>query len=132
MLAAGIAWGVYSLRGKNAGDPISATSGNFVRALPMALVLAAAALPSLRFDRAGVAYALISGAITSALGYIIWYAALPKLRAASAATVQLTVPVIAALGGILLLGEPFTLRFALAGIAVLGGIALVLAERVRV
>jgi drug/metabolite transporter (DMT)-like permease len=84
-----------------------------------------------RIDLAGVSYAMISGAITSGLGYVIWYSALQDLKAASAATVQLSVPVLAATGGILLLGEPLTLRYLLASIAILGGVALVVLEKNR-
>jgi drug/metabolite transporter (DMT)-like permease len=129
MLSAGVAWGVYSLRGKGAHDPLAATAGNFARALPFALLLSAIFLPSVRFDTAGVAYAVLSGAIASGVGYAIWYTALPALRSATAATVQLSVPVIAAAGAILLLGEPLTLRFLIAAVAVLGGIALVVTAR---
>lgn len=129
MLAAGVAWGVYSLRGKNAGDPAAATAGNFLRAVPLAVVLSVVLLPWARLDRAGMGYAALSGAFASGVGYAIWYTALPSLKAASAATVQLSVPVLAAAGGILFLGEPVTLRFLLASVAVLGGIALVMIER---
>ena len=125
MLGAGVAWGVYSLRGKAVGDPTAATAGNFLRAVPFAGALSVVLLASMRVDRAGIGYAMVSGAITSGLGYVIWYSALPGLKATSAATVQLSVPVLAAAGGILLLGEPLTLRFLLAAITVLGGIALV-------
>jgi drug/metabolite transporter (DMT)-like permease len=131
MLSAGVAWGIYSLRGKNAGDPASATAGNFLRAVPMAAVLSATLWPWARLDRTGIGYAIISGAIASGVGYAIWYAVLPTLRAAGAATIQLSVPVLAAAGGILLLGEPITLRAVLASVAVLGGIALVAMERRR-
>jgi drug/metabolite transporter (DMT)-like permease len=125
MLGAGVAWGAYSLRGKAAGDPTNATAGNFLRAAPFAATLSIALLPWARFDRAGLTYALFSGAVASGLGYVIWYTVLPGLKAASAATVQLSVPVLAAGGGILLLGEPLTPRFVFASIAILGGIALV-------
>ena len=129
MLSAGVAWGVYSLRGKTAGDPIAATSGNFLRAVPFAALVSVIMLPKMHLDSLGVIYAVISGAITSGLGYVIWYAALAGLKAASAATVQLSVPVLAASGGILLLGEPITLRYVIASIAVLGGIFLVVTEK---
>ena len=129
MLAAGIAWGAYSIRGKAGGDPLRATAGNFLRATPMALLLSLTMARSANWDNAGVIYAIISGAIASGVGYAIWYTALPGLKATGAATVQLSVPVIAALGGILFLGEPLTLRFVLASIAVLGGIFLVIVER---
>ncbi|HYJ03979.1 MAG TPA: DMT family transporter [Chthoniobacterales bacterium] len=125
MLAAGVAWGVYSLRGRGTGDAISATAGNFLRAVPLAVVLSVAFILRMHVDAAGIGCAVLSGAIASGVGYVIWYTALPSLKAASAATVQLAVPVLTAAGGILLLGEPLTLRFLLASIAVLGGIALV-------
>jgi drug/metabolite transporter (DMT)-like permease len=129
MLSAGIAWGVYSLRGKGGGDPLRATAGNFLRAVPLAVLLSLVAWRSADFDRAGIGYAVASGALASGIGYAIWYTALPALKATGAATVQLSVPVLAAAGGIAFLGEPITLRFALASIAVLGGIALVIFER---
>lgn len=129
MLSAGVAWGIYSLRGKGVADATAATAGNFLRAAPMALLLSGAFLPWAQLDRAGVGYAIISGAITSGLGYVIWYAALPGLKAASAASVQLSVPVLTAVAGILFLGESITLRFVIASAAVLGGIALVVLER---
>jgi drug/metabolite transporter (DMT)-like permease len=126
MLGAGAAWGVYSLRGKGAGDPTRVTAGNFARAVPMALVMGLLTLNHATLDGVGVAYALASGALTSGIGYAIWYTALPGLKATHAATIQLSVPVIAALGGIALLGEPLTLRLVLAAITILGGIALVI------
>lgn len=129
MLGAGLAWGVYSLRGKGETRPVAATAGNFLRAVPFAALVSLAWLPWARLDSLGAACAVISGALTSGLGYVIWYSALPGLKAASAATVQLSVPLLAAAGGILLLGEPLTLRFAFASIAILGGIALVVWER---
>ncbi len=125
MLGAGLAWGIYSLRGKAAGDPTGATTGNFLRAVPMTAIVSIILFRSAHLDRAGIGYAVLSGAIASGLGYVIWYMALSGLKAASAATVQLSVPVLAAGGGILLLGEPLTLRFLCASVAVLGGIALV-------
>jgi drug/metabolite transporter (DMT)-like permease len=129
MLSAGVAWGIYSLRGKSTRDAIAATAGNFIRSVPFAAVMSAVALPSIRLNGTGLVYAIISGAITSGLGYVIWYGALPHLNNASAATVQLSVPVLAATGGIILLGEPITLRYVVASIAVLGGIALVVVEK---
>lgn len=126
MLGAGVAWGIYSLRGKGAGDPICATAGNFIRAVPFCAVLSLAMLSFASLDRAGFWFAVASGAVTSGLGYVIWYTALRGLTATSAATVQLSVPVIAAIGGILFLGEIVTLRLLLASVAVLGGVALVI------
>lgn len=129
MLGAGVAWGVYSLRGKGAGNPTRITAGNFMRAVPIALVLSIITLPHFALDTLGIVYAVLSGALTSGIGYAIWYAVLPELKAAHAATVQLSVPVIVALGGILFLHEPLTLRAVLASIAILGGIALVILEK---
>ena len=129
MLTAGVAWGVYSLRGKGGRDPLAATAGNFLRAAPMTLVLSVLFLPAARFDWRGAVYAIVSGAFASGVGYAVWYNALPGLRAASAAAVQLSVPVLAALGGIILLAEPLTWRFFIASVCILGGIALVVIEK---
>jgi drug/metabolite transporter (DMT)-like permease len=125
MLGSGIAWGIYSLRGRGAGDPTGVTAGNFLRATPIALAMALAMPGRSSPDAAGVMYAIASGALASGIGYAIWYAALPKLKATTAATVQLSVPLIAALGGIAFLAEP------LASIAILGGIAMVIGRRGR-
>ena len=130
MLGAGVAWGIYSLRGKGSGDPTRVTAGNFLRAVPLAAALSLITSNGATLDNAGVGYAVASGALASGLGYAIWYSVLPALKATNAATVQLSVPVIAALGGILFLGEAITLRLVLASIAILGGIALVI-RRVR-
>ncbi len=129
MIGAGVAWGIYSLRGKGAGDPTRVTAGNFIRAVPLALGLSLLTLNSASVDGAGVAYAVASGALTSGLGYALWYSVLPALKSTHAATVQLSVPVIAALGGVALLAEPLSLRLAVASAAVLGGIALVVVEK---
>lgn len=131
MTLAGIAWGVYSLRGRGGNDPAASTAGNFARAAPMALGLSLVTLSQAWADSAGIAYALASGALASGIGYVIWYMAMPQLRAASAASVQLSVPVIAAVGGVLFLGEAITPRLVYASIAILGGIALVIAGRRR-
>ncbi|WP_036187260.1 DMT family transporter [Marinobacterium lacunae] len=133
MAGAGIAWGVYSLRGRGAGDPSLATAGNFIRAVPMAVALAAMGWisGSLNLDLYGMFWATASGALASALGYLIWYAVLPHISAANAATIQLSAPVIAAIAGVLLLGEAVTLRLLLASAAILGGIALVIQQRAR-
>ncbi|MCP5425667.1 MAG: DMT family transporter [Gammaproteobacteria bacterium] len=125
MLGAGVAWGVYSLRGKGAGDPLRVTGGNFLRAAPLALVLGVALSSQASWDYAGVGYAFISGALASGMGYAIWYTVLPFLKSTTAATVQLSVPVIAALGGVIFLREPLTLRLLAASAAIVGGIALV-------
>ena len=126
MLGAGVCWGVYSLRGRAGGDPTAATAGNFLRALPFALLLSVLTLDEARLDADGLWLAIASGALTSGLGYAIWYRVLPALRASSAASLQLSVPVLTAVAGVLLLAEPLSLRLVLASLAVLGGIALVL------
>ncbi len=131
MLGAGVAWGVYSLRGKGAGDPTQVTAGNFLRAVPIAAALSAIMFNRASLDNAGFWCAVSSGALASGIGYAIWYTALPALKATQAATVQLCVPVIAALGGIVFLGEPITLRLVLASAAILGGIVLAILEKQR-
>jgi drug/metabolite transporter (DMT)-like permease len=131
MAVAGLCWGIYSLRGRGSADPLGATAANFVRAAPLCLLASAAAAlvtaPAARLD--GVLLAVASGAVTSGLGYVVWYAALRGLTAMRAALAQLTVPVIAAAGGVLLLGEQLTPRLLLAAVLVLGGIALALTAR---
>jgi len=131
MISAGVAWGIYSLRGKGAGDPTWVTAGNFLRAAPVgiALSLCVFLVKGASLEPAGFWYAVASGAITSGIGYAIWYTALPALKATTAATAQLSVPVIAALGGIAFLGEPVTPRLLLASGAILGGIALVVLQK---
>lgn len=129
MIAAGVAWGAYSLRGRGAGDATAKTAGNFMRAVPFALVLSVIMLRDAHADATGIACAVLSGALTSGIGYAIWYTALPHLRAASAATVQLSVPALAAIAGIVLLGESPTWRLLFATLATLGGIALVVRSR---
>lgn len=130
MVLAGAAWGVYSLRGKGAGEPTLVTAGNFWRAAVLALVLSAVMQASTvlyaSWDAEGLAYAVASGAVTSGLGYALWYSVLPALKATQAATIQLSVPVLAALGGVTLLGEVMNEQFVLASVATLGGIALVI------
>lgn len=129
MTVSGVAWGLYSLRGRGAGDPLIATAGNFARAVPFALAGSLAFAGSTVLDPAGIGWAIASGAATSGMGYAIWYAVLPSLAATTAATVQLTVPAIASLMAVAFLGEALTLRLVLASIAILGGIALVIAWR---
>lgn len=125
MLSAGVAWGVYSLRGRGAGDPTAVTAGNFVRAAVLAVPLVLAALPWAQVDAAGLLWALCSGAVTSGLGYAVWYTALKGLHPTSSASVQLSVPVLTALGGVAFLSEPLTLHLTLCSAAILGGIAAV-------
>ena len=133
MAIAGVAWGVYSLRGRGVADPLAATAGNFARAAPLALLMSAVFIINARAyaNEAGVALAIASGALTSGIGYVIWYAALSKLTAMRAATVQLSVPLIAAFGGVAFLSEAITPRLATASATILGGIAMVLTSRSR-
>ena len=131
MILSGIAWGAYSLLGRGSSDPLAATAGSFIRAMPIAAVLCLVAFPSLEWDRPGVIYALLSGGLTSGVGYAIWYAVLPRLAATQAASIQLSVPLLTALAGSLLLSEPLTGRLLVAGLTILGGIVLVLLARSR-
>tara|TARA_B100000446_G_scaffold64712_1_gene61310 strand:- start:1996 stop:2841 length:846 start_codon:yes stop_codon:yes gene_type:complete len=126
MLAAGIAWGVYSLKGKGAKFPIEATAGNFIRATPLALVLLVIFWPGGEFHAEGMAYAVASGAIASALGYALWYSILVHIAAIKAATLQLSVPVLAVFAGWVFLDETVTLRIILSSLAVIGGVAMVI------
>ncbi len=129
MLLAGVAWGVYSIRGRGAGDPLQVTAGNFLRACAFAALSSLAAVAQMHLDAAGVAFAMLSGALTSGVGYAIWYTALRGLSGTVAAGVQLSVPPIAALAGVLWLGEPLSSRLVVASAVILGGIALVIRGR---
>ncbi|HKI62688.1 MAG TPA: DMT family transporter [Mariprofundaceae bacterium] len=129
MLGAGIAWGIYSLRGKGKGNPLEVSAGNFLLAVPITLALSLMMLNDFSPDIVGVMYGIASGAVASGLSYAIWYMVLPALKATHAATVQLSVPVVAAAGGVIFLAEPITLRLAIASAAILGGIALVILEK---
>ena len=129
MAVAGVAWGVYSLRGRGVANPLRATADNFARAVPLALAVSVVCAHDFRISTTGSVLAVASGAITSGIGYVIWYAALRGLTAMSAATVQLSVPVLAAIGGATLLAEEITLRLVVASLATLGGIALVLVQK---
>lgn len=126
---AGIAWGAYSLLGRSVSDPTRATAWNFVLSVPLVLFTSALFFDRFEVSQAGVALAVVSGALASGVGYVIWYAALRGLAATSAATVQLSVPVIAAIGGTLFLSEAVTARLLIASIATLGGVAIVLRQR---
>lgn len=133
MAVAGMAWGVYSLRGRGVADPLAATAGNFMRAAPLALLMSVVFIAGFRAHAslAGIVLAVASGAITSGIGYVVWYAALRKLTAMRAATVQLSVPLIAACGGVAFLSEAITPRLIAASVAILGGIAMVLSGKSR-
>ena len=121
MAAAAMGWGVYSLVGRRATDPLAETGANFLCAAPLALLIWVVMPGSMSFQ--GAVLAVISGAITSGLGYALWYSVLPKLEASVAALAQLTVPVIATVGGVLLLGEVATARLVMASALVIGGVA---------
>lgn len=134
MASAGLAWGIYSLRGKGSGDATRVTAGNFARTVPMAVTasLLVGVLPlglTVSLDAWGMINAIASGALASGVGYAIWYSVLPSLKSVQAASVQLSVPVIAALGGILFLGETVGWRLVIASVAILGGIALVIRDK---
>jgi drug/metabolite transporter (DMT)-like permease len=129
MLTSGAAWGMYSLLGRNQPHPAAATAGNFLRSLPFTLMLSLFALPWTRLDAPGVIYAVLSGAVTSALGYVLWYRVLQHMRAITASTVQLSAPVLAAFGGIMFLGEALTRDLLIASVLIIGGIWLVLHKR---
>jgi drug/metabolite transporter (DMT)-like permease len=130
MLGAGAAWGAYSLLGRRSGDAVAANAAAFAATLPLALRASGAAvlLDVAHVSRAGVLLALVSGALTSGLGYVLWYAALRGLTATRAAVVQLSVPPLAATGGVLVLGERFSIRLLVASLLILGGIALAIRQ----
>ncbi len=129
MAIAGFGWGIYSLRGRGVADPLRSTARNFLLAVPLGVVVSLVFAGHFHMQPQGAALAVASGAVASGLGYVIWYAALRGLSATSAATVQLSVPVIAAFGGVVLLSEAVTLRLLVASATILGGIAIVLTQR---
>ena len=131
MAVAGVAWGVYSLLGKGVCDPIAATASSFIFSVPLVLFISLLFFNEVHISSVGVGLALLSGMAASACGYMIWYAALPALRTSVAASVQLSVPVFAALGGAILLSEDITIRMLLSSVATLGGIAIVIRSKER-
>jgi drug/metabolite transporter (DMT)-like permease len=131
MAAAGLAWAVYTLLGRAAGDPLPATARAFLGAVPLALVAAFLSIGRLQFTPRGALLAVLSGTVASGLGYVAWYAALPGLTNTRAAAVQLSVPVLAAAGGVLVLGETITPRLLVAATAILGGVALTFRARFK-
>jgi len=136
MAVAGAAWGVYSLAGRRGGDPLAGTAANFVAAAGVAVIGSGvialwSGAGALQMDARGAALAVLSGAVTSGLGYALWYSVLPRLTAAGAGAAQLSVPVIAMAGGAVFLGEAITRDFVLGAVIVLGGVALSLGRRGR-
>ncbi len=131
MLLAGLAWGIYSLKGRGVANPLAQTASNFARTVPMTLLASLAFFPVARLSATGLVLAAVSGALASGLGYVLWYQALAGLSAVNASVIQLAVPVLAAVGGIVLLGEELTWRFGLASAMVLGGIGLALRAAAR-
>jgi drug/metabolite transporter (DMT)-like permease len=131
MALAGFSWGVYSLRGRNTVNSLQQTTDNFLRTVPMVVAVSLLARSQFHVQRAGILLAIASGALASALGYVVWYAALRGLTATRAAAVQLLVPILAALGGIVFLAEAISTRLVLSAVMVLGGIALTLIGRER-
>jgi drug/metabolite transporter (DMT)-like permease len=129
MAIAGIAWGSYSLFGKSAADPLEATANNFIWSIPLVLITSLIFMGDIHLSSRGVVIAALSGAVASGLGYVVWFMALRGLSYTRAATVQLSVPVIAALGGLAFLSEELSLRLVLASLATLSGITIVLAQR---
>jgi len=129
MTVAGIAWGIYTLQGRGSSDPLGDTCYNFLRTTPLVLMLAILVLPEAQFSTEGILLAVVSGAIASGIGYTIWYAALGGISTTQAAVVQLSVPVIAALGGVVFSAETITWRMTSSGALILGGILLVVLGR---
>lgn len=131
MAIAGIAWGAYTLRGRLSQNPTASTTWNFVGAVPMAVIVLLFASGSIKFETGGIVLAILSGALSSGVGYAIWYATLPYLSPTQAANVQLSVPVIAAFGAVFTMGEAISLRLVIASVLTLGGIALVIFAKTK-
>jgi drug/metabolite transporter (DMT)-like permease len=131
MAVAGVAWAVYTLVGRGTADPLAANARSFLWSTPLAMLLVAIGRAPVHATPRGITLALVSGAITSGLGYAIWYRALPALTVTQAAVAQLSVPVIAAVGAVLTLGETLSMRLIVAGLAVLSGVGIVLSARSR-
>ncbi|MGJ8655323.1 MAG: DMT family transporter [Akkermansiaceae bacterium] len=129
MFASGIAWAIYSLRGKGSANPTSTTARNFILSIPFTIILSIITINQASINPLGITTAILSGAITSGLGYVLWYQVLPSLKSTTAATVQLSVPVIAAFAGVIFLQESITPRLTLASATILGGIALVIIQK---
>lgn len=131
MTTAGIAWGVYSLRGRSIADPTAVTADNFLRSVPMVIVVCVVTASSIIISAKGVILAALSGGVTSGLGYVFWYSALRELTATRAAVAQLLVPLIAATGGVVILSEQVSLRLMLSSIMIIGGVGAIFLSRNR-
>jgi len=129
MTIAGIGWGIYTIKGRSSANPLSDTAYNFIRSIPLVIVLAAFTFQYAHISGEGILLAIISGGITSGIGYTIWYTALGGLSATLAAVVQLSVPVIAALGGVIFVSEQISMRLTLSALLILGGILMVILGR---
>ncbi len=125
MTVAGIAWGIYTLKGRGSGDPLMDTTYNFLRTVPLVTILAIIAVKNAHYSTEGILLAILSGSIASGIGYTIWYIALGGLSTTQAAVVQLSVPVIAALGGVIFVSEAVTLHLTVSATIILGGILIV-------
>ena len=125
MTVAGIAWGIYTLKGRGSKNPLMDTAYNFIRTIPFVVILAISTMDNIHYSSEGIVLALIAGGVTSGIGYTIWYIALGGLSSTQAAVLQLSVPVIAALGGVVFVSEAITFRFTISAALVLGGILLV-------
>lgn len=127
MATAGASWGFYSVRGRGVDDPVAATAGNFVRSVPMVAAAVLITLPTIAMSPKGVLLAVLSGSLASGLGYVLWYTAMGGLSTTQASIVQLSVPVLAAVAGVVLLSEEVTVRLVVSGAAILGGVAVAVA-----
>lgn len=132
MAFAGIAWGFYTLRGKGSENPLADTAGNFLRSVPMVVLFALPFLPNIQLSQKGILLAVLSGAVASGIGYSVWYAALQFHTATRAAILQLSVPILAAIGGVIFLSEIISVRLILAAILIVGGIGLAIIGRKRI
>ena len=132
MAIAGIAWGFYTLRGKNSVNPLADTTGNFMRSVPLVLLVSIGFIPSVNLSAKGIILAILSGAFASGIGYALWYAALKYHTATRAAILQLSVPILAAVGGVIVSAETISVHLFLSGIFILGGIFLTVSGRKKV
>jgi len=129
MAGAGMAWGMYSVLGRKSSHPLAQTAGNFLLTLPMSAAMLLFSINRLHGNIDGVLLAVASGALASGLGYALWYHVVSRISGAAAATVQLSVPLLAAVGGVITMQESISMRLALTGMMILGGIALVTMKR---